>query len=340
MIRIAIAILNWNGKELLEKFLPSVIEHSEFPGVKIFVIDNCSSDDSVSYLNKYYPRVQVIILDKNHGFAEGYNRGLAQIDAEYYILLNSDVEVSKNWLDIIRIMDEDNEIAVCQPKIKSYLQKDHFEYAGAAGGYIDKFGYTFCRGRIFNVYELDSDQYNKISDIFWATGACLFIRAGLFKSAGGLDKNFFAHMEEIDLCWRLKNWGYKIKYCPFSTVFHLGGGTLSKTNPQKTYLNFRNNLYLLYKNLPPSILYRTLVARMILDAAAGAKFLFGLEIDNFFAVIKAHFSFYFNCHKLREARKENLKNNIVYQHPEIYKKSIVFDFFFRKIKTFRELRFD
>jgi GT2 family glycosyltransferase len=340
MIKIAIAILNWNGKELLEKFLPSVLKHSKLNDSQIFIIDNCSSDDSISFIENNYPQIKIIPLDNNYGFAEGYNRGLSRIDAKYFILLNSDVEVTENWLDIVEIMDEDVNIAACQPKIKSYYQKEYFEYAGAAGGYIDKFGYSFCRGRIFNVYEIDNDQYNSITDIFWATGACLFIRADLYNSVGGLDKNFFAHMEEIDLCWRLKNRGYKIKYYPFSTVFHLGGGTLNKTNPQKTFLNFRNNLFLLYKNLPPHYLFYTLFIRMLLDAVAGFKFLFGFEYYNFFAVIKAHFSFYFNFLKLRKSRYQNIKYNVVYQHPEIYKRSIVFDFFFKKIKTFSKLNFN
>jgi len=339
MTKVAVVILNWNGKELLEKFLPSVIKYSSLPGTSIFIIDNASTDDSVDFVKKNYSQIEIINLDKNYGFAEGYNKGIDKIDAKYFVLLNSDAEVSENWLNVIQLMEEDENIAVCQPKIKSFLEREYFEYAGAAGGFIDKFGYSFCRGRIFNVYEIDNNQYNTPTDIFWATGACLFIKADLYKIAGGLDENFFAHMEEIDLCWRLKNRGYKIKYSPYSTVYHLGGGTLNKTNPQKTYLNFRNNLYLLYKNLPPSYVFSTLLIRLLLDAIAGFKFLLGLEFNNFWAVIKAHISFYFNLNKFYKKRKENLKYNKFYKHPEIYKHSIAFDFFFKKVRTFKEIKF-
>ncbi|MBO7124575.1 MAG: glycosyltransferase family 2 protein, partial [Bacteroidales bacterium] len=238
---VAVAILNWNGKHWLEKFLANVVENS--PEATVYIIDNASTDDSVSFLQAQFPKTPIIQLDKNYGFAEGYNQGLAQIQADYYVLLNSDVQVGKNWISpIIERMEADEKLAVCMPKLKSFDNPELFEYAGAAGGFIDKFGYPFCHGRLFSSIEKDEGQYNQECDIFWASGAALFVKRSVYQQLGGLDKDFFAHMEEIDFCWRVKNAGYKIKYIPQSEVFHVGGGSLPKENPFKTYLNFRNNL--------------------------------------------------------------------------------------------------
>ena len=339
--KVAIVILNWNGKELLEKYLPSVVEFSNEPGQLIYVIDNGSTDDSVLLINAKFPTVRIIKLEKNYGFADGYNRGLKEIDAEYFILLNSDVEVTKGWITpLIKTVEANSDVVACQPKIRAYLQKDQFEYAGAAGGYIDRFGFPFCRGRLFNVFETDSGQYNKQSEIFWATGACLFVKAEQYFKVGGLDADFFAHMEEIDLCWRLLSRGFKIMYVPDSIVYHLGGATLSKTNPHKTFLNFRNNLYLLYKNLPKGKVFRLIFLRMVLDGIAAIKFVLSLEFDNFYAVLRSHLIFYASIHKFQSKRKENLRHMKTKEHSTMYKHSIVADFFLRKKKYFSELHFN
>jgi len=260
----AVVILNWNGKKFLEKFLPAVIEKSS-ASADVYVADNCSSDDSVCFLKQKFPQVKIIKNKKNYGFSAGYNQALKQIEAEYFVLLNSDIEVTDNWIEpVINLMESDKTIGACQPKLMSFNDKSLFEYAGAAGGFIDKYGYPFCRGRLFQTIEEDKNQYNDTIEIFWATGACLFVRAEIFKKLGGLDDDFFAHMEEIDICWRMKNAGYKIMYCPNSTVYHVGGGTLHKSNAKKTYLNFRNNLSLLFKNLPNKDFYKIFILRFIL----------------------------------------------------------------------------
>ncbi len=335
--KIAIVILNWNGKGMLEKFLPFVIAHSS--EAKIYVADNASSDDSISFVKNNFPEIICIENKYNNGYSSGYNEALKNIQSEYYVLLNSDVEVGANWLDpIISMMDQDQNIAACQPKILSYHNKSMFEYAGAAGGFIDKDGYMFCRGRIFNHFEKDEGQYDGAKEIFWASGACLFIRADLFHQVEGLDADFFAHMEEIDLCWRLKNRGYKICYNSESIVYHVGGGTLSKNNPIKTYLNFRNNLYLLTKNYFQGNYMLKLFYRLILDGFAGIKFLFDGHPDHSLAVLKAHLSFYRNFKKFYKKRmivkKEFREFNPVGQ----YKKSIVFDYFFKGIRKFSDLK--
>ena len=340
MTKVAVVILNWNGKEFLEKFLPFVLKYSSIDGVQIYVADNASTDDSVAFINKCFPEVKTIILDRNYGFAQGYNKALEKISAQYFVLLNSDVEVTENWISpIIQLMDNDESIAVYMPKIKDYHKKDHFEHAGAAGGFIDKYGYTFCRGRIFNVIEKDTGQYDTHKEIFWAAGACMFIKSDLYKKAGGLDADFFAHMEEIDLCWQLKNMGFKILFSPDVTVYHIGGGTLSKDSPDKLFLNFRNNLLLLYKNLPAPKLFSTMFIRFILDIIAGIKFLLTFEFQYFISVVKAHFSFLSLLNKFRSKRKNNLKIFQKYDHNEIYNRSIVFGFFIKRIKTFRQLDF-
>lgn len=338
---IAIVILNWNGKKLFDTFLPSVIKNSQQPGVEIFVADNGSTDDSVGHLVDNYPQVKLILLQNNYGFAEGYNLALRYVDSDYYVLLNSDVEVTPNWLQpCIELLEKDERAAVVQPKILSYKKPHQFEYAGAAGGFIDKFGYPFCRGRILNRSEPDVGQYNSISPIFWASGACMFVKAQLFRQAGGFDGRFWAHMEEIDFCWRLKNQGYKILYQPASSVFHLGGATLPYSSPQKTYLNFRNNLFMLFKNLPENKFRRIFLLRIFLDYVAAAKFLAGFYFSGFTAVLKAHASLLFNLPRLIIKRKNLKKFRIVEEHPEIYSKSIMWKFYFQRKRKFSKLDFN
>ncbi|MFC2129052.1 glycosyltransferase, partial [Bacteroidota bacterium] len=284
--------------------------------------------------------INLILFDKNYGFAEGYNMALKKIESEYFILLNSDVEVTKNWIaPVINLMDYDKNIAACMPKIRSYHEKDYFEYAGAAGGYIDKYGYPFCRGRIIGNIEKDSGQYDNSTEIFWATGACMFIRADLFKKAGGFDPLFFAHMEEIDLCWRLKNMGYKIMFTPGSTVYHIGGGTLPNNSPQKIYLNFRNNLFLLLKNLPSEVVIRRLFSRMVLDGIAALVFLLTFRFSFFKAVLRAHKDFYYNIKSLSKRKNESISDIRPRLHKEMFKKSIIWEFYISKRKKFSNLKF-
>lgn len=275
MKKVAVVILNWNGRKLLEEFLPSVVKYSTHPDVEIIVADNGSSDDSINYLQTVYTDIRLIVLPENYGFAGGYNKALQQVEAEYFVLLNSDVEVTENWLmPIIGHLDSNKDIAAAQPKIRSQRNKVYFEYAGAAGGFLDRYGYPFCRGRIFQNVEEDRGQYDQPIDVLWATGgACLFIRSTDFFETGGFDASFFAHMEEIDLCWRLScRGGRRIVCLPSSTVYHVGAATLTKESPRKTYLNFRNNLLMLYKNLPQKHLKRTMIIRLILDYVAAFQF--------------------------------------------------------------------
>ena len=333
MPKVAVVILNFNGKRFLERFLPGVIAHSH-DSAEIIVADNASSDDSVSFLGKKYPAIRLIQNVKNDGFSTGYNLALKQIEADYYILLNSDIEVTPNWIKpLIDLMESDPLIAACQPKIRSLEQPERFEYAGAGGGFIDKFGYPFCRGRLFLHLEEDLGQYDDDLEVFWASGACMFVRADLYHKHGGLDDSFFAHMEEIDFCWRMKNQGFKIMYSGKSTVFHIGGGTLPKKSSRKTYLNFRNNLSLLYKNLPQKQLFRVIFLRLILDGVASLKFLFEAGFADFFAVMRAHLHFY---RKLPQLRK---KRTNIHPHPvsRVYQKNIVFDHFVLKKKCFTSL---
>ena len=340
MNRIGIVILNWNGKELLKKFLPSVVNHSKREWAEVIVADNASTDDSITFLEQEYPNIGLIKLDKNYGFAEGYNRALTQLDHEYFVLLNSDVEVSENWLDSIYQQFENNtDIAAAQPKIKAYNNKSGFEYAGAAGGFIDYLGYPFCRGRILDTIEEDTAQYDKNIDVLWASGAALFIRADIYKNTGGLDGDFFAHMEEIDLCWRIKNQGYRIICDTNTTVYHVGGATLPNHSSRKLFLNFRNNLLMLYKNLPSNKFISTFFFRMILDGVAAFKFLLGGEFVNFVAVFKAHISFYSMIHKFSKKRKALLPLVSNTMHNEIYPKSMIFDYYLKKKKHFSELKF-
>lgn len=335
--KIAIVILNWNGAKLLQQFLPSVIQFSKGGSTEIIVADNGSTDESLSLLGKEFQEVKILDLKQNFGFARGYNEALKQIDVEYFVILNSDVEVSSGWLDApIRLMESDKKIAAVQPKILSYHQKTHFEYAGAAGGFIDRFGYPFCRGRIFDEVEADNGQYDNVSDIFWATGACMFVRAQSFHEAGGFDADFWAHQEEIDLCWRLQNRGFRVVFTPESVVYHVGGGTLSYDNPRKLYLNFRNNLWLLYKNLPSNQLFCILTGRMVLDAVAAFKLLAEFNLNGIKSVLKAHSHFYQSIPDLQRKRRLAKPDGKVRLHC-ILPQSIVFQFYIRKRKRFSEI---
>ncbi len=337
MYRIAIVILNWNGQEFLERFLPGVVRHSSSPGMKIIVADNGSSDDSLEFIRNKFKKIEIIELDKNYGFAGGYNKAFERINSEYYILLNSDVAVSENWIEpIIKKMDDDPVVAAAMPKIISYHDRSKFEYAGAAGGFIDKWGYPFCRGRILNNIEPDNNQYNDSIEIFWASGACLFIKSKIFHDAGGFDDDFFAHMEEIDLCWRIKNLGYKIYCYPCSQVYHIGGGTLPNETPSKLFLNFRNSLWLLLKNLPSKKLYPVLLIRKILDCIAAMKFYLTLDWRKGNAVFKAHLSYYKHFRKMKQKRKSADFNNKNLPS-SVYRKSILISYFLKKKKTFNEL---
>ncbi len=304
----AVAILNWNGEELLKKFLPSVIKHS--PEADIYVIDNGSTDESVSLINKQFPNVSLILLDKNYGFAGGYNKGIQHIDADNIVLLNSDVEVSPGWLSpLIEHLAHNPDTQVIQPKIKDLKNKKMFEYAGAAGGFLDFFGYPYCDGRILFKVEKDKGQYDKEKEIFWASGACMMIRKKTFEKLGGFDETYFAHQEEIDLCWRIQNEGGKIKYLPHSTVYHLGGASLDNQNPFKTYLNFRNSLLNLVKNLPLLYIFPIVLSRLLLDGAAGVFYLLKRQPKHTWAIIKAHFGFYRRLPASWKKRSKKQKNN-------------------------------
>ena len=330
-MKIAIAILNWNGKELLETFLPSVISNSE--DADIYVIDNASTDDSVKLLKTQFPLVKIIQNITNGGYAQGYNDGLKHIDADVFCLLNNDVETTPNWLVPIQsAFSQDSKTVIIQPKILDYKNKGYFEYAGASGGFIDKYGYPFCRGRIFDTVEKDSGQYDSYLDIDWATGACLFIRSDIFKTIDGFDNDFFAHMEEIDMCWRAKNLGYSIKCIPASVVYHVGGATLDASNPKKTYLNFRNSLFTLVKNSSGNV-FSIIFIRMLLDGLAGIQFLVALKFKHFVAIIRAHFSFYSQLSRVLNQRKT------LVQTPNYYKtKSIVWEYFIKKKQKFSQLK--
>jgi GT2 family glycosyltransferase len=337
LARTAVVILNWNGVKTghLVQFLPTVIKHTT-GDAEIIVADNKSTDNSLEWLKENHPQVRVIENPDNSGFASGYNNALSQVEAEYYVLLNSDIEVTENWVSpVIQLMEHDPSIAACQPKIMNQNEgyRDEFEYAGAAGGYIDKYGYPFCRGRLFQKLESDKGQYNDSREVFWATGACMFVRADLYKELGGLDDDFFAHMEEIDLCWRMKNQGYKIMYCGDSTVYHVGGGTLPKKYPKKTYLNFRNNLTLLFKNLPKERLFKVFIARVFLDGIAAFKFLLEGSFMSFIAVTRAHVSF------LRTYGRTMKKRHLLDQKhvSQVYRGNIVFEHYLKRRKLFTDL---
>lgn len=332
--KVAVVILNWNGKSWLEKFLPNTISKSQ--SADIYVVDNASSDDSVDFIEKNFKSVKIIRHKSNYGYAQGYNLALKKIDYEYYVLLNSDIEVTDNWISsVIDLMDSDQSISACQPKILDYNDKSRFEYAGASGGYLDRFGYPFCRGRIFDSLEKDLGQYNSISEVFWATGACLFVRSSHFWKVDGLDIDFFAHQEEIDLCWRLKNNGYKVMVEPKSEVYHVGGGTLDAGSPFKTYLNFRNNLCMLFKNLPLPYLFSIIPIRLVLDGIAALTFLNKKHgFSHLFSIFKAHFSFYF---QLPNLIKKRMKINQKYSHTGKMNYSIILKSKIKGIKSFSSL---
>lgn len=305
MHKCAVVILNWNGKHFLEKFLPSILQHTSAQS-KIIIADNASSDGSVEYLQTQYPQVQLICLDKNYGFTGGYNRAFQQVQAEYYILLNSDVEVTQNWdVPLLETLDSMPEAGAVMPKMLSYFDRHEFEYAGAAGGFLDKYGYPFCRGRVYHTLEHDSGQYDGLHEIFWATGACIAVRSNIYHQLGGLDDLLFAHMEEIDLCWRMHHIGYKVYMNSASVVYHLGGGTLPKYSPQKSYLNFRNNLIVLYKNLPASKHNKIYIIRLFLDFVAAGYFLAHLNFSGCYIVFKAHvvFLYYRFTGKIKKEKK-------------------------------------
>ncbi len=336
MDRLATVILNYNGHQYLEKFLQGVVDNNEsFP---VYVIDNGSSDNSLELLRTNFPSVRVVILDKNEGFAGGYNLGLKQIESEFYLLLNSDIDVRPGWLKpLLDFIIHQPDCFACQPKILSYTDKEKFEYAGAGGGYLDRFGYPFCRGRIFNSMEYDEGQYDDTREVFWASGACMLVRSSIFLEAGGFDADFFAHMEEIDLCWRMKKAGWKVYYVGTSSVYHLGGGTLSHKNPQKTYLNFRNNLFMLLKNLEDYEMIRVILARFILDILASLKFLANDSTGDFFAVLKAMWITYTGINKELKKRKSILKIRKNKELSGMYRKSIVREYYLKGIRKFSQL---
>ncbi len=321
-MKIAVVILNWNGKKLLEAFLPSVLQHS--PEASIYVADNASTDDSVAFVQAHFPSITVIQNHGNLGFAGGYNEALQNVDADIYALVNSDIEVTPNWLQpIIEKFQNEPKTAIIQPKILDFKNKAYFEYAGAAGGFIDQYGYPFCRGRIFETVEKDTHQYDDETEIFWASGACFFIRKEVYHELNGFDADFFAHQEEIDLCWRAFNLGHQIKYSSKSVVYHVGGATLQQGNPKKTFLNFRNSLLMLVKNLPKSSLFQVLFIRLVLDGVAGIQFLLKGKPSHTLAILKAHFSFY-------SLFSKNYKKRNSQQLPNYYiTKSIIYRYFIK-----------
>lgn len=332
-MKIAIVILNWNGRGMLQQFLPSVMAHRG--NAQVIVADNGSTDDSVAFLQRQYPDIQLIQLDKNYGFAGGYNMALQQVEADYYVLLNSDVECTPHWIEpVVEMMESQPQVAVAQPKLLMYDQKDTFEYAGGAGGYIDRYGYPFCRGRLFSTLEKDHGQYDDPCDIFWATGAAMFVRASVWKELGGLDADFFAHMEEIDFCWRTHLAGYRVAYCPSSVVYHVGGGTLPKSSPFKTELNFRNNLSMLYKNLPPRRRECVLALRIFLDHVAAFKFLLQGHSGEYRAVRKAHRQYRAWKPALRQKRTKNGTHPV----PQIYQGLLLPEYYLFGRKTFTALK--
>ena len=334
MKKVAVVILNYNGERFLERFLPSVIANSDPETVEVVVADNASTDRSVRFMQERFPQVRLIQNESNGGFATGYNLALQQVEAQYYVLLNSDIEVTPHWIEpVVEMMDADPQIAACQPKIRSFDRPDEFEYAGASGGFIDRLGYPFCRGRVFQHIEADQGQYDSPMEVFWATGACMFVRADLYRQIGGLDDSFFAHMEEIDLCWRLKNAGYKIYCCPQSVVYHIGGGTLPKNSPRKTYLNFRNNLSLLVKNLPQNQVFIVVFCRIFLDWVAAFKFLAEGCFKDFCMVFKAHWDFYKRLPELRVKRKKDPHHQV----SRVYRRNIVIQSLLFGKKRFSEL---
>ncbi|MBX2984696.1 MAG: glycosyltransferase family 2 protein [Bacteroidia bacterium] len=332
--KVAVVILNYSTRNWLEKFLPSVLK-TNWSNLEIVVADNASTDDSVEFVKTHFSQITLLQFHKNFGFTGGYNKALSLIQADYYVLLNSDIEVDENWLQpLVQLAKSDNSIAAVQPLIIDWKDKSKYEYAGAAGGFIDKYGYPFCRGRIFDSVEKIREDYNQNREVFWASGASLFIRASKFHEVGGLDNNFFAHMEEIDLCWRLKNKGYKIMLCAESRVYHVGGATLAMGHPRKTFLNFHNGLAMMAKNLPRQELFSKILIRLLLDHLAAYRFLFSGKIRHFGAVAKAHFRF---LTRIRYWTKQNLNHYQLTERQGIYNRSIVLDYYLRGKKKFEDL---
>lgn len=330
-MNVAVVILNWNGKDLLEKFLPSVVQYSKT--ATVYVADNASTDDSVSFISQNFSSVKILQNSINGGYAKGYNQALKNLSESLFVLLNSDVEVTENWLEpIISEFKTNNSVVAAQPKILDYKNKEYFEYAGAAGGFLDKFGYPYCRGRIFNTLEKDLGQYNDIKEIFWASGACLFVKKDAFWAAGGLDEDYFAHQEEIDLCWRLQSKGGKVLYIGSSKIYHVGGATLAAVNPKKTFYNFRNSLFNLLKNVGGTRVFITIIMRMVLDAIAAFQFLLQGKPKHFMAILKAHGSFYAYIPKFIKKRKEYASK---LKYFEV--KSIVYQYFIKKKRFFEKL---
>ncbi len=337
---VAVVIVHWNRKQLLEQFLPFVCA-STYPHLDIYIADNASDDDSVDFVRKHYPAVKVIQLKENYGYAGGYNHALKEVKADYYVLLNNDIEVPQRWIEpVIELMESDPSVGACQPKMIDYKNRNLFEYAGACGGFMDTLGYVFCRGRIFESLEEDKGQYNEPREIFWATGACLFIRSELFHQTGGFDEHFFAHMEEVDLCWRIQLQGYKLMVVPAAEVYHVGGGTLNKMSPQKTYLNFRNNLIMLTKNLPLGTLIWLLPLRSVLDLLSSVFFLINGFPKYSGAVHRAHAHYFFRFGKWWALRKNNKqKRKYISELSGVYKGSIVKQHFVKGLRFFSEIKF-
>ena len=344
MCKLAIVILNWNGSDMMRRYLPSVIRCSRGEGIEVIVADNASSDDSISMLHSCFPDLRIIQLEQNYGFADGYNRSLRQVEAEYYLLLNSDVEIRQDgWLTpMIDFMDHHPQVSACQPKLLKLLpqgeEKTMFEYAGAAGGFIDQYGYPFCRGRVFATVEDDRGQYDDVASVMWTTGAAMMVRSNVYWEAGGLDAKFFAHMEEIDLCWRMRIMGYDLVCVPQSTAYHLGGATLNQGNPRKTFLNFRNNLLMLYKNLPEQQLRSVIRMRRFLDFVAAVQFLVKGDLANMKAIRKAHKEFatlipYYAPIRQHIQAQRNLSQTL----PELVSLSILWQYYVRRRKTFSQL---
>lgn len=333
-MKTAVVILNWNTKGYLEKFVPGILHSLEGTDAELVVADSASTDGSMEMMAEKFPEVRRITLDKNYGFTGGYNRALSMIEAEYYVLINSDIEVQDGWIQpLTETLDRNPEVGACAPKLHSWYERDMFEYAGAAGGYLDSFGFPLCRGRIMNMVEKDDGQYDSPADVFWATGACLMIRSSLFRELGGLDDRFFAHMEEIDLCWRLHQRGLAIRVIPQSVVFHLGGGSLPASNPKKTYLNFRNNLFLLYKNLPPREGRRMLLIRRLYDTLAFFVFMAKMDFANARAILRAH-----NDYRHQKSRYDNVRpqRSIMGDFPCCHR-DIILDYNLRRIRHYSDL---
>lgn len=340
MKKVSVIILNWNGEQLLKQFLPSVVKYTSVEIADVVVADNGSTDNSLVLLKTEFPSVHIIELEKNYGFADGYNQAIAVVKTPYVVLLNSDVEVTQDWLlPLVEEVEQQADVVAVQPKILSWRDKTSFEYAGACGGYMDKYGYPFCRGRLLHVLEIDKGQYNSPADVLWTSGACMLVRRDVYVKVGGLDATFFAHQEEIDLCWLMRCRGYRLRCIPSSVVFHVGGGTLEAESPRKTFLNFRNNLLMLYKNIPEYALRRVMSTRRILDYIAAAKFLVSGYPSNAKAVYEARREFYRIKYRYESIRKANLEQRVVKQIPEIMKGSLLVSFYLKGMKRFSNLKF-